>query len=889
MKEESISNNSVTVKGDNSGVIIIGDNNTLNIVEKKYYYATSKVFKDSYLTSFETIQLPLADKRKYINDIFVNLAIIKDEKEDTNDRNKIVDRDKLIGSFEEIYKPKEPIDIKDLIIQSKKVDTVKALIYGKAGVGKTTLCHYIAFKWAKNELYKEFENIIYIPLREWSDSVSLNQFLKNKYFQEIDSNDGIVIDMNTTLFLFDGYDEVLNKDILKNRIANIKNYLLTSRPYGFIRSDFSVHEIFETIGFTERNVYQYIDNFFQDDRNRQSLKSFLKENISIKQIAYIPLMLELICFLWEKRVDGNIAISNTMTKTDLYTAIIKYTFYEYTEKNNTAYIQEKEDEIFDFLGKIAFDGLKNQSIILDNSILQLKAKDKEFLNSYILKTGFLKSDNTKSNPLLNNYEFPHLTFQEYFSALYVSTLHKDEIREIIRDYKFYPHMQMFFVFLGGLIKDKEFFLREIKSEPRDEIGYYEFLLLMNCYIEIRKIDIELFNRTLSFWIIIVMYNIKKFKYEILVNRLDGIVELLNENTINTLLKIDIDKNISSQYKIQIKQVLLKVKTNYIDIKVINKKRILPNLKNIQREVDENITPIKDFLFEKKISLGKHIDIDKTVEKFLLNIKIDDFKKIMINFINDETIYRPDIEKVIQILFIKKRNDNNFLDILIQVLKNKNIDYGIQLIMEKTLLVLKREDDYFINSLIGVIEDTKIDEWRKIIIYITLSKIKRVDNYFVNILVCYIQNDKVDAYAKSEMAKTLSFIKRDDDKYIDILVEVTKNKYISYFGIVEVMHKLVTLLNKDITIFEKIDIYFFNDFIINLSSEVLFKAYDKGYIFIDKLIENTFYNTLPLYLKNNKLCTIYENQEIQTQREVTLEEIEKVKRELGLINNTREDD
>jgi len=37
----------------------------------------------------------------------------------------------------------------------------------------------------------------------------------------------------------------------------------------------------------------------------------------------------------------------------------------------------------------------------------------------------------------------------------------------------------------------------------------------------------------------------------------------------------------------------------------------------------------------------------------------------------------------------------------------------------------------------------------------------------------------------------------------------------------------------------------------------------------------------IYRKNNKLCTIYENQEIQTQREVSLEEIERVKRELGL--------
>ena len=56
--------------------------------------------------------------------------------------SKLLDRDKIINSYEEIYKPKEPIPIENLIEKSSKSNSAKALIYGKAGIGKTTFCKY---------------------------------------------------------------------------------------------------------------------------------------------------------------------------------------------------------------------------------------------------------------------------------------------------------------------------------------------------------------------------------------------------------------------------------------------------------------------------------------------------------------------------------------------------------------------------------------------------------------------------------------------------------------------------------------------------------------------------------------------------------------------------
>ena len=195
------------------------------------YKNTNKIspelFKSYYQNHFKTISLLIEDEKKPIDDIYVNLAIIREEKEeDIKDKSKLLDRDKIINSYEEIYKPKEPIAIEELIEKSSKSNSAKALIYGKAGIGKTTFCKYIAFRWAKGELYSEFENIIYIALREWKEG-GLEGVIKKIYFEEKHKESAIEIEQSKTLFLFDGYDELSDTSVLHNAIKkyNLQNYM----------------------------------------------------------------------------------------------------------------------------------------------------------------------------------------------------------------------------------------------------------------------------------------------------------------------------------------------------------------------------------------------------------------------------------------------------------------------------------------------------------------------------------------------------------------------------------------------------------------------------------------------------------------------------------------
>jgi len=465
-------------------------------------YGFLDTLKSKYEDDFKTISL-LANDKKPIDKIFVNLAIIKEKKEEKS--NKTINREALLSSYEEIHKPKEPIAIEELVNKSNK-----SLIYGKAGIGKTTLCKYIAYKWAKGKLYQEFEYLIYIPLREWKSNSGIKGAIRDYYYSLDEKDISIDFDANKTLFLFDGYDELDGdkKKALRDEIDKyaLTHYLITTRPYGYQKSDFMVDEYFETIGFTDENVTKYIDTFFweEDDdeyEKGQNLESYIEDNISIKHISYIPLMLEMICSLWKrKEFDSN------MTMTEMYGQVIEDMLKKYSAKKDDerVYKRQNRKKIKEQLGKLAFEGLTKQTILFDGDFIEDSIDDIEFFEENSIYSGFLKSDAKEKDLLDNHFEFPHLTFQEYFSALYVAGLSKEERSEKIQESKFHPHMQMFFAFLGGLIDDKEFLLDEIKNEPRDILGYYELLLLSTCLSEMKDYNNQVFlneiNKKMIKWL-----------------------------------------------------------------------------------------------------------------------------------------------------------------------------------------------------------------------------------------------------------------------------------------------------------------------------------------------------------------------------------------------------
>jgi len=176
------------------------------ILDKIAFEKLLKELKEKYLFSDDFRYLktfPYQEDKRDIDDIYVDITII------------------------EHY----PLKMREnLISNSTRDGKTRALIYGRAGVGNTTLSKYLSYKWAKDELLDEFDLVIYLPLRNWEgDSLKKNII---KYYFPVEREDlDIIIESikkMKTLFIFDGYDELKEeyKRNFKNILKGLNNYII---------------------------------------------------------------------------------------------------------------------------------------------------------------------------------------------------------------------------------------------------------------------------------------------------------------------------------------------------------------------------------------------------------------------------------------------------------------------------------------------------------------------------------------------------------------------------------------------------------------------------------------------------------------------------------------
>ncbi|CAF1281452.1 unnamed protein product [Adineta steineri] len=285
-----------------------------------------------------------------IEQSYINLAIVqtKDQQEKEKKLRDSQHNDATIEAFENIHGTKTPIDVKE-IFKTCKDKRRNVLVFGRAGIGKSTFCRYIVYQWATGIIWQEYELIALIPLRSLTAdrypilpagaNYSLIDVLKKEcfsfdpYLSEKDEKQLQEQFYNSRiLWLLDGYDEIGQnvpthiRRLLNDQLLKTPHHIITSRPY----MNTSSHSVqLEITGFTDDNISKYLKQFFQDIGNEtqnssaedEKILRFLKRNPRIWGIAHIPINLELICSVWS---NTDWATMETMTITMLYDALAEW-------------------------------------------------------------------------------------------------------------------------------------------------------------------------------------------------------------------------------------------------------------------------------------------------------------------------------------------------------------------------------------------------------------------------------------------------------------------------------------------------------------------------------------------------------------------------------------
>ena len=482
------------------------------------------------------LQSPLS-----IEEVYTDLVLLEQNKEEKK-ADEFLFKEQRINSWEDVQGSKKTIELTDLFDNKKKAYN-RLLILGRAGIGKSILCQYIAHQWAEGKLWKDkFDALFWIPLRKLQHAHSaetLSSFLFRLCCQEYgktlylkDVTDYLRKNQERILFVLDGLDEVspgeniVQETILKE-LLQLPYWILTSRPHaaGSICADATI----ENVGFASKTIDAYVKKSFP--KNPQAMVQKVRQNPIIFGLCHIPINLELVCSILQ-RSKGDISAIRSMT--GLYeelTLILQKRFLEKLGKPSAWHWGPEDVEsdpeaslIFKLLESIAWEGMKEKALFFSfkqgamrkiyyNSFPSFEADNREPFFKKICTSGFLQSTGDSDLFLQNDYCFLHLTFQEYFAARYLARLLQDKPQEAakcIQEVKLNARYKVVMWFVSGLLRNEggEWFLLntffDLLDTSKDLIGFYDSTLKIRCLEEcewqkgLQKI--ETYKKEIQFWV-----------------------------------------------------------------------------------------------------------------------------------------------------------------------------------------------------------------------------------------------------------------------------------------------------------------------------------------------------------------------------------------------------
>ena len=389
----------------------------------------------------------------------------------------------------------------------------KVLLVGNPGTGKTTLSRKLAHLWSTGEWGKRFRSVYLLPVRrlqskDYDDMTvrrekSLATAIANVCFLRKNDEEEFRLLVETinedlkstsTLVILDGLDEgaAACEEILHQAKYGDTSLLMLSRPYGMHDERKLIDIEVECIGMNDKQLLSYIYSDLVKEKARL-LERFLMENKAIWEIAHVPVNTLILCFLWKEeaevlqreRINGSILL--------LYRSMTHFIWDRFVEKYGIKNAQRST--AFEKLGAIGFDALHQGQIIISQYLVH-EHIDEAHLDEVVKNCAFLLLELAGSD-----YQFPHLTFQEYFAACHLATnlLEGGDsaymVSRFVTANKYYREYRVMLCFMAEEVsraQGVEGFQRMLASVDADQVEVFGFqhavlkLRLVEGYLAVTK-------------------------------------------------------------------------------------------------------------------------------------------------------------------------------------------------------------------------------------------------------------------------------------------------------------------------------------------------------------------------------------------------------------------
>jgi len=257
------------------------------------------------------------------------------------------------------------------------------------------------------------------------------------------------LDKESTLVVFDGLDEgeEMIRDMIESTSTKPCSVMVFSRSQN-LQSERNLANVeVECIGFDNEQLVQFI----QSETSSTELVEHLQRHLDVWVISHAPVVANILIFLYKTRKEDLISEEARFNMCLLYWKMSIQIWRRYIEKIDSSALR---DLIFESLEEVAFHALKDGHIFIGQEIVHEVCRDRQTSN--VLKdSGFLllKRD-------CAYYQFPHLTFQEFFAGQFMahSMISKEDGRkheavEFLKENKYCANFKQVFCFIRIVKKD----------------------------------------------------------------------------------------------------------------------------------------------------------------------------------------------------------------------------------------------------------------------------------------------------------------------------------------------------------------------------------------------------------------------------------------------------
>ena len=326
------------------------------------------------------------------------------------------------------------------------------MIWGEAGVGKTTFASKLAQDWAEvitdrksketDKLTEEQRHllsnvglVLCTVLRDTHENQSLDDILQSQVFDHIGERP-VKLSQNEyqkeIVVVCDGLDEVSNSksewlDIVNDWKYKEVTFITTCRPHASLGMSLTADAEIRLKGFSEDQAHHYVNMFFKmkhpndiesAQKNANDLWNKILSTPDLKEMAINPSMLQLLCKLFAKT--GKLAKDRATIFKDYTRCLLQQHHNKCEGKRISSKSSEKKykDTLLK-AGELALQGLKQ-------SHLQLVFTEEDVNNvsgCEVYDIGFVTQ--IPSSDDIPKAQFIHKSLQEYLAAFFIVNTPED--------------------------------------------------------------------------------------------------------------------------------------------------------------------------------------------------------------------------------------------------------------------------------------------------------------------------------------------------------------------------------------------------------------------------------------------------------------------------------